>query len=116
MKTYPFEPVTRAMAAKILNISLGTLDKHVRDGDLPPPRPLGNGRQLYWLPEEFFQCVRRSLQRADVEVENTGTRSVHDAPVQSNKATASPTDRRRSTAEAPRSTQRTSDRVRKLNA
>jgi hypothetical protein len=116
MKTYPFEPVTRAMAARILNISLGTLDKHVRDGDLPPPRPLGNGRQLYWLPEEFFPCVRRGLQRPDVEVEQTGTHSVYDAPGRPNTATASPTDRKRSTVESQRSTQRPSSRVRKLNA
>ena len=62
MTTDPFEPITRAAAAQILGISLGTLDKHVRDGDLPPPRPLGNGRQLYWLPDQFFDCVRRGLQ------------------------------------------------------
>ncbi len=102
MSTYPFEPVTRAMAAKILKISLNTLDKHVKDGILPPPRPLGNGRQLYWLPEVFFPCIRRGLQSGGAEKSSS---DMHVAEA------ATPTSRR-----TRRSGQPMSDRLKKLNA
>jgi predicted DNA-binding transcriptional regulator AlpA len=61
METASFELITRQMAAEILKVSLGTLDRHIREGDIPPPKPIGHGRQLYWLPEEFYGSVRRAL-------------------------------------------------------
>ena len=62
MKTDPFEPITRERAAEILEISLGTLDAMVRDGDLPPPCRIGNARKVYWDPDIFFSTLRALLQ------------------------------------------------------
>ncbi len=115
MTTDPFEPITRAAAAQILGISLGTLDKHVRDGDLPPPRPLGSGRQLYWLPEVFFACLRRSLQAStqrDVEDQqpvNGGTPPQDRWPLQSEK-------RKGGYTAAERAVRRTRARVKRMNS
>lgn len=116
MNTYPFEPVTRAMACKILNISLGTLDKHVRDGDLPPPRPLGNGRQLYWLPEEFFACVRRALQGGAVGATSVDACTTDASPPKPQYSTPPAAREMPPTRRNRRSTQPMSDRLKRLNA
>jgi hypothetical protein len=49
------------MAAEILSISLTTLDALIAEGIIPPAKPLGSSRRLYWLPDEFYGHLRRML-------------------------------------------------------
>jgi predicted DNA-binding transcriptional regulator AlpA len=90
VKRVPIRLITRAMAAAILDVSLGTLDKHVRDGYLPAPQPLGNGRRLYWLSDEFDAYLRLGLSAAD--------------PPQSGDGNGAATAHQSTEAEAPRTT------------
>jgi hypothetical protein len=65
MKTEPFRPITRERASEILEISLGTLDALVRDGNLPPPCRIGSSRKLYWDPDVFYAHLRGLLGHSD---------------------------------------------------
>jgi hypothetical protein len=56
-----FKLITREMAAEILSVSLTTLDALVASGAVPAPKPLGDSRRLYWLPETFKGHLRRLL-------------------------------------------------------
>lgn len=64
MPVPPFKPVTREDGARVLSISLGTLDHMIETGVLPPLRALGGGRRLYWHPDIFYSCLDQLL-RAD---------------------------------------------------
>ncbi len=61
MSTAPFKPITREQAAEILSVSLSTLDAMIASGVLPPPRPLGDCRKLYWHPDVFYGALHRLL-------------------------------------------------------
>jgi predicted DNA-binding transcriptional regulator AlpA len=112
MKSDPFRPITRATAAEILEISLGTLDRHVRDGDLPPPRPFGSGRKLYWLPEEFYASLHDGLlPRPDEAVSSLRGEQGAQASVRRSRASSS-TCSEPATARAARYT---TARIRRLN-
>jgi DNA-binding transcriptional MerR regulator len=63
MSVTPFEPITREKAARLLSVSLGTLDHMIETGVLPPPRSIG-GRRVYWHPDIFYGCLDQLL-RAD---------------------------------------------------
>ncbi len=115
MTTHAFEPITRAAAAQILGISLGTLDKHVRDGDLPPPRPLGNGRQLYWLPEQFFACLRRGLQPPNRR-DSGDQQPLNKATPPRERRTSGSAKRKDGYTAADRTIRRTNARVKKMNS
>lgn len=115
MGTYSFEPITREMAADILKVSVGTVDKLVRSGILPRPQPLGDQRKLYWLPEPFFSSVRRALQARESREtgdETHAARSVlpvlADTPVQERPPKPRPA--------ADRAARRTLARVKKMNS
>jgi DNA-binding transcriptional MerR regulator len=54
MAVGPFKPVTREDGARILSVSLATLDHLIETGVLPPPRSLGGGRRVYWHPDVFY--------------------------------------------------------------
>ena len=43
--------LTKADAADILGVCTKTVDNYIRDGLLPPPRPLGS--REYWHPKVF---------------------------------------------------------------
>lgn len=61
MAIAPFTPVTREEAARILSVSLGTLDAMIEAGELPAPRSLG-GRRLYWHPDVFYGWLDKLLR------------------------------------------------------
>lgn len=116
MRTDSFEPITREMAAEILKISLGTIDKLVRRGVLPRPQRLGDSRKLYWLPELFHASVRRALQTQDLGEagENADHPAGSEAQTRQNRLTP---ERHvgRGTA-TDRAAKRTRARVKKLNS
>jgi excisionase family DNA binding protein len=57
----PFTLIVREQAARFLSISMGTLDKLVREGVLPAPRRLGRTRLLYGRSDEFYTALARQL-------------------------------------------------------
>jgi DNA-binding transcriptional MerR regulator len=77
LSTPPFELVTREKAARVLSISLATLDHLIETGILPPPRSLGSSRRLYWHPDIFYGCLDQLL-RSDTRV--TGAPDADEAP------------------------------------
>ena len=56
-----FRPITRDMAAELLSVSLGTLDRLIEEGSIPKPRTVGSGRRLYWHPDVFHRCIALHL-------------------------------------------------------
>jgi len=61
MTTADFYLLTREDILGILKISESTLAKFLSDKVLPDGRPLPNGWQLYWRPDEFWEAVNRHL-------------------------------------------------------
>lgn len=92
----PFELITREKAAKFLHIGLTTLDAHIDNGDIPAPRTIGGGRQLYWLSDVFYAAVRRSLQAEGATTAATPARTAPAAKAPRD-TTASRTQPRRAT-------------------
>jgi excisionase family DNA binding protein len=62
MSTQPFTPITREDAARILSVSVTTVDHMIVTGVLPLPRTLGAQRRLYWHPDEFYGALNRALR------------------------------------------------------
>src|SRR5690606_22849051 len=55
------KPITKAMAAELLSVSLRTIDYWIADGTLLMPTSIG--RKVYWHPEHFSQWLDRKLGR-----------------------------------------------------
>ncbi|WP_296576209.1 helix-turn-helix domain-containing protein, partial [Zoogloea sp.] len=47
--TEPYSPITKEMAAEILNVSKRTIDNWLADGSIVPPHNIG--RRIYWHPQ-----------------------------------------------------------------
>jgi hypothetical protein len=62
MSTQPFTPITREDAARILSVSVTTIDHMIVTGVLPLPRTLGAQRRLYWHPDDFYGALNRALR------------------------------------------------------
>ncbi len=62
MSTQPFTPITREDAARILSVSVTTIEHMIVTGVLPLPRTLGNQRRLYWHPDVFYSALNRLLR------------------------------------------------------
>jgi predicted DNA-binding transcriptional regulator AlpA len=60
--------LTREEAARELRVTLGTLDKFVKEGTLPKPGKLHNGRRVYFRRDDFFAALNVLLPHASVPV------------------------------------------------
>lgn len=54
-----YRPITKQEAAKILSVSLRTIDNHIADGTLPSPTAIG--RRVYWHPATFYAWLDQRL-------------------------------------------------------
>ena len=104
MTPTPFIPLTREAAAKVLDISLSSLDKMIADGVMPAPRTLG-GRRLYWHPDVFYGWLSNGLRPDDVNVPAHSVADQHPSLTQGDHPlpqTVAPTDFARSATDKPR--------------
>lgn len=58
---HPLNPLHAKKAARLLSVSLATLDHMIDTGVLPPPRSIG-GRRVYWHPDIFYGCLDQILR------------------------------------------------------
>ena len=86
----PFTPLTREDVARILSVSLSTLDQMIEAGVLPKPRTLG-GRRVYWHPDIFYACLDQLLRSDTPAVDATDRAGTSSALA---KGEAEPTTRR----------------------
>ena len=57
--TEPYSPITKEMAAEILNVSKRTIDNWLADGSIVPPHNIG--RRVYWHPDVFYAWLDKRL-------------------------------------------------------
>ncbi len=57
--TEPYCPITKEMAAEILNVSKRTIDNWLADGSIVPPHNIG--RRVYWHPKVFYAWLDQKL-------------------------------------------------------
>ena len=57
--TEPYSPITKEMAAEILNVSKRTIDNWLADGSIVPPHNIG--RRVYWHPKVFYAWLDQKL-------------------------------------------------------
>mgnify|MGYP000849714165 CR=1 FL=1 len=57
--TEPYSPITKDMAAEILNVSKRTIDNWIADGSIVQPHNIG--RRVYWHPEVFYRWLDSKL-------------------------------------------------------
>jgi len=53
--------LTRQDAAKILGVTVRTLNNLIHSRELPPPKRIG--RRVYWLEDEFESFLRKRLSQ-----------------------------------------------------
>jgi hypothetical protein len=63
MDTTEVRLLTRKDVTRLMKISLGTLDQHIKDGVLPKFRSVHNGRLLYLREDDYFAAINASLPR-----------------------------------------------------
>jgi hypothetical protein len=68
MDTTEVRLLTRKDVTRLMKISLGTLEQHVKDGVLPKFRPVRNGRLLYLREDDYFAAINESLPRTPPSV------------------------------------------------
>jgi hypothetical protein len=64
MDTTEVRLLTRKDVTRLMKISLGTLDQHIKDGVLPRFRSVRNGRLLYLREDDYFAAINASLPRS----------------------------------------------------
>lgn len=57
--TEPYIPITKQMAAQILNVSKRTIDNWLADGTIVQPQAIG--RRVYWHPQVFYAWLDQRL-------------------------------------------------------
>ena len=56
--------VNKTQAAKLLNISTRTFDRHIETGELPAGRKDLGSNQLYWFKDELYgNIIRNNTQQ-----------------------------------------------------
>jgi hypothetical protein len=63
MDTTEVRLLTRMDVTRLMKISLGTLEQHIKDGVLPKFRSVRNGRLLYLREDDYFAAINASLPR-----------------------------------------------------
>jgi hypothetical protein len=63
MDTTEVRLLTRKDVTRLMKISLGTLEQHIKDGVLPKFRSVRNGRLLYLREDDYFAAINASLPR-----------------------------------------------------